>query len=67
MNKTKFMVKVDRGCAYALKYVQRIDATPIEMTLNRKLALVMGRFAAEDAIKSMQRKIPMQSGARFLK
>jgi hypothetical protein len=24
------------------------------MTSNRKLALVMGRFAAEDAIKSMQ-------------
>jgi hypothetical protein len=54
MNKTKFIVKVDRGGTYALKYVQRIDISPIQMTLNRKLALVMGRFTAEDAIKSIQ-------------
>jgi hypothetical protein len=34
--------------------VQRVDPTPIHMTTNRKLALVMGRFAAEDAVKSLQ-------------
>ena len=54
MKNTKFIVKVDRGGTHALKYVQRIDMSPIQMTLNRKLALVMGRFTAEDAIKSLQ-------------
>jgi hypothetical protein len=54
MNHTKFVVKVDRGGSYATAYVQRIDPTPIQMTTNRKLALVMGRFTAEDAIKSIQ-------------
>jgi hypothetical protein len=54
MNHTKFVVKVDRGGSYATAYVLRIDSTPIQMTTNRKLALVMGRFTAEDAIKSIQ-------------
>jgi hypothetical protein len=52
--KTKFLVKVNRVGAHAPQYVQRLDRTPIETTPNRKLALVMGRFTAEDAIKSMQ-------------
>jgi hypothetical protein len=30
-----------------------MDRGPIQMTSNRKLALVMGKFAAEDAIKSL--------------
>jgi hypothetical protein len=51
---TKFVVKVNRGSTRATEYVQRIDLTPIQMTPNRKLALVMGRFTAEDAIKSIQ-------------
>ena len=54
MKNTKFIVKVDRGGTHALEYVQRIDMSPIQLTLNRKLALVMGRFTAEDAAKSMQ-------------
>ena len=54
MNHTKFVVKVNRGGSHATAYVQRIDLTPIQMTTNRKLALVMGRFTAEDAIKSIQ-------------
>jgi hypothetical protein len=51
---TKFVVKVNRGSTRATEYVQRIDLTPIQMTPNRKLALVMGRFTAEDAVKSLQ-------------
>jgi hypothetical protein len=60
MTNTKFVVKVNRGGTYAPEYVQRIDRTPIRMTLNRKLALVMGKFTAEDAVKSIQnsRRIP---------
>jgi hypothetical protein len=54
MINTKFLVKVDRGGARAPEYVRRIDRTPVQMTLNRKLALVMGKFTAEDAVKSLQ-------------
>lgn len=54
MKNTKFIVKVDRGGSHAAEYVQRIDRTPVKMTFNRKLALVMGRFTAEDAVKSIQ-------------
>ena len=53
MKSTKFVVKVNRGNVKT-EYVQRIDRTPIEMTPNRKLALVMGKFAAEDAMKAIQ-------------
>jgi hypothetical protein len=60
MKTTKFVVKVNRGGTRALEYVQRIDRTPIQTTTNRKLALVMGKFTAEDAVKSIQnsRRIP---------
>jgi hypothetical protein len=54
MKNTKFVVKVNRGSTRATEYVQRIDLTPIQMTPNRKLALVMGRFTAEDAVKLLQ-------------
>jgi len=54
MTNTKFVVKVNRGGTRAPEYVQRVDPTPIHMTTNRKLALLMGRFMAEDAVKSMQ-------------
>jgi hypothetical protein len=53
MKNTKFVVKVNRGSTRATEYVQRI-LTPIQMTPNRKLALVMGRLTAEDAVKSLQ-------------
>ena len=53
MKNTKFVVKVNRG-THAPEYVQRIDVTPIQTTPHRKLALVMGRFTAEDAINSIQ-------------
>jgi hypothetical protein len=54
MPNIKFVVKVSQGGARAPAYVQRIDRTPIQMTTNRKLALLMGKFTAEDAAKSLQ-------------
>ena len=54
MKNTRFIVKVDRGGTHAPKYVQRIDRTPIRTTTDRKLALVMGKFAAEDAAISLR-------------
>jgi len=54
MRNTKFVVKVKRGEATAAMYVQRLDPTPILMTNNRKKALVMGKFMAEDAVNSLQ-------------
>ena len=54
MKSIKFVVKVNRGGTRTPTYVQRVDPTPIRMTTDRKLALVMGRFTAEDAIKSLQ-------------
>ena len=54
MKNIKFVVKVNRGGARGPAYVQRIDRTPLQMTTNRKLALLMGKFTAEDVVKSMQ-------------
>ncbi len=54
MKNIKFVVRVSRVGAHIAKYVMRIDRTPIQTTAHRKLALVMGRFTAEDAVKSMQ-------------
>jgi hypothetical protein len=53
MKNIKFVVKVDRG-SLAPAFVQRTDRTPVQMTTNRKLALVMGKLTAEDTIKSIQ-------------
>jgi hypothetical protein len=53
MKTIKFVVKVNRG-PRTPEYVQRVDATPLHMTTNRKLALVMGKLTAEDAVKSLQ-------------
>jgi hypothetical protein len=60
MKNTKFVVKVNVGGTRAPQYVQRIDRAPIQTTSNRKLALVMGKFVAEDIIKSLQnsRRVP---------
>ena len=54
MKNTKFVVKITRVGTRAAEYVRRIDLTPIQTTTNRKLALIMGRFTAEDAVKSIQ-------------
>lgn len=54
MTNIKFVVKVSRGGALAPNYVERIDRTPVQMTTNRKLALMMGRYTAEDTVKAIQ-------------
>jgi hypothetical protein len=54
MNLAKFIVKVNRGGTRVPEYVERIDRTPVQMTTKRKLALLMGKFTAEDAVKSIQ-------------
>jgi hypothetical protein len=53
MKNIKFVVKVNRRGTRAPEYVQRVDSTPVQMTTNRKLALLMGRFTAEDTVKSL--------------
>ncbi len=66
MQSIRFVVRVIRG-ARAPEYVERIDRMPIQTTTNRKLALIMGRFTAEDAVKSIQNSrcspelVPVQS------
>jgi hypothetical protein len=52
MKTIKFVVKVNRGTR-APEYVQRVDPTPLHMTTNPKLALLMGRLTAEDAVESL--------------
>ena len=54
MKKIKFVVKVNRSSFRVPEYVQRIDRTPVQMTTNRKRALVMGRLTAEEVVKSIQ-------------
>jgi hypothetical protein len=54
MKNIKFVVKVNRTGTRNPQYVQGINRTPIQMTIHRKLALIMGRFTAEDAAKSIQ-------------
>ena len=54
MTNIKFVVRVNHGSTRATAYVQRIDRTPFQMTTNRKLALMMGKFTAEDAAKSIE-------------
>lgn len=54
MKTKRFIVKVNRSGTRLSEYVRRIDRTPIQTTSDRKLALVMGRLTAEDAIKSIQ-------------
>jgi hypothetical protein len=53
MKHIKVVVKVKRRGTHT-EYVQRIDRTPIQMTADRKLVLTMGKFTAEDAVKSLQ-------------
>jgi hypothetical protein len=54
MKLTKFVVKLNRTGTRVPEYVLRIDRSSVQTTTNRKLALVMGRFTAEDAMKSVQ-------------
>jgi hypothetical protein len=52
MKNTKFLVKVVRGTR-AAEYVQRIDRNPIQTTMKRNLALVMGKLTAEEVVISL--------------
>ena len=54
METIKFLVRVNRGGIRLPEYVQQLGKSPIRMTTNRKQALLMGRFTAEDTIKSIQ-------------
>jgi len=66
MKNTKFVVKVNRGDTHAPEYVQRVDRIPIHMTTNRKRALVMGKFMAEDAVENSRCRpelVRVQDGA----
>jgi len=51
---TKFVIKVNRRGALGPQYVRRIDPRSIQTTSNRKLALKMGKFTAEDAIEAIR-------------
>jgi hypothetical protein len=53
MKNTKFVVKLVRGTR-AAEYVQRIDRSPVQTTLKRNLALVMGKLTAEDVVNSLE-------------
>ncbi len=54
MRNTKFAVKVDRGGERVPQYVRRLTPSPVLMTVNIKLALLMGKFTAEDVAQSMR-------------
>lgn len=53
MKSLTFVVKVNHHDNRGPEYVRRIDRIPVQMTSNRKLALVMGRFTAEDVVQSL--------------
>ncbi len=55
MKYTKFVVKVNRLGAPCAEYVQRIDRKPFQTTLERNLALLMGRVTALEVLKSLER------------
>ena len=52
---TKFIVRVTRNGHGITQYVRRTDKSPMQMTTNRKLALIMGKLTAQDALESLQR------------
>jgi hypothetical protein len=54
MTNSKFVVKVSRRGLQTTQYVQRLDRTPILMTTDRNLALLMGKLTAEDAVNALQ-------------
>ena len=69
MTNIKFVVRVNHGGSRAPAYVQRLDKVPVQMTTNRKLALMMGKFTPEYAAKMLQNSrcvpelIPVQVSA----
>ena len=55
MKYTKFVVKVSRVGAPCAEYVQRIDRKPVQTTLARNLALLMGKVTAMEVLESFKR------------
>ena len=55
MKYTKYVVKVSRIGAPCAEYVQRIDRKPIQTTLERNLALLMGRVTAMEVFESLEK------------
>ena len=53
MKNTKFLVKVNRAGTHGPQYVQNIGKS-VTITSDRKHALAMGKFTAEDAIRAIQ-------------
>jgi hypothetical protein len=51
MKNANFVVRVNRSGTRVPEDVQRVGSTPIHMTTNRTLALVMGNFLAKDAVQ----------------
>jgi hypothetical protein len=56
MTVIKFLVKVNRTTTRVPIYVLKMGDGPIQTTSSRKLALLMGKFAAEDAIESLRKR-----------
>jgi hypothetical protein len=54
MTTIKFVVKVNRTGAQIPAYVKSMAGDSIQMTSNRKRALVMGKFAAQDAMDAIR-------------
>ena len=53
MENIKFLVKLNRVGGRGIEYVKRMNQTPLQTTTNRKQALAMGKYAAEDLIKAI--------------
>lgn len=55
MQYTKFIVRVSRLGATSAEYVQRIDRKPVQTTVERNSALLMGRVTAMEVLESFRR------------
>jgi hypothetical protein len=54
MQNTKFLVKLTRVGAHRPLYLREIGKSAIKTTSERKLALLMGKYTAQDAIDCIQ-------------
>jgi hypothetical protein len=54
MKNTKFLVKINRVGTRGPQYLERMGKGSVITTPDRKRALLMGKFTAEDAIKAIQ-------------
>jgi len=54
MQNTKFLVRLKRVGATGPQYLLGISKSSIKTTSERKLALLMGKYTAQDAIDSIQ-------------